>query len=183
MAKNITIKDDTSGYDRLTGELQKLRGATLVVGVISDKEHSEGSEITLKELAAVHEYGVTIKVTDAMRGFFAAVGYPLSPDTTTIDIPERSFIRRTADKKKDQIRRDGKKLLQQLVQGRLSAQGLMDKLGTLVVSMIQQTIDDVDSPALSQMTKDLRSGESGGESPLQDTGRLWQSIDYEVRWS
>jgi len=181
--KYVTIKDDQSGYRRLTGELNKLRGAELVVGVISDEKHSADSEITLKELAAVHEYGVTIKVTEAMRGFFAAIGYPLSGATTTIEIPERAFIRRTADKKKAQIRKDGRRLLNQLIQGRISAQQLLDKLGNLLVSMVQETIAEVDSPPLSQMTKDLRSGASGGESPLQDTGRLWQSIDYEIRWS
>lgn len=181
--KYVTIKDDSSGYDRLTGELAKLKGAELIVGVISDKKHNADSEITLKELAAVHEYGVTIKVTPEMRGFFAAMGYPLSPSTTSIDIPERSFIRRTADEKREQISKDGRRLLTRLVQGRISAQQLMDKLGNLLVSTVQKTIDDIDSPELSQMTLDLRSGDSGNASPLQDTGRLWQSIDYEVRWS
>lgn len=181
MAK-ITIKDDSTLYDRLTSDLNKLKGAVLIVGVVGDEPHSEENEITMPELAAVHEYGVKIKVTDAMRGYFQAIGYPMKSSTTQIEIPERSFIRKTYDDKEKDIRRKAKSLVKRLIQGKITAQQLMDKLGVLVVSMIRKTIDDIDSPPLSQMTKDRRKGKSGKESPLQDTGRLWQSIDYEVRW-
>lgn len=176
--KHITIKDDKSGMEKLTSELKKLRGARLIVGVIGDEEVDDG--FSLVDLATVQEYGVKIQVTEAMRNWFLAVGYPLRADTTEIEIPERSFIRTTADEKRDEIVKQGKRLLRKVALGKMDAKRAMDKLGNLVVSMIQKKIDEIEKPPKTQMTIDLSV--TGGTSPLQDTGRLWQSIDYEVRW-
>jgi len=43
--------------------------------------------------ADVMEFGATIRVTDAMRRFFLAIGHPLRSDTKVIEIPARPFMR------------------------------------------------------------------------------------------
>lgn len=48
-------------------------------------------------IAAVHEFGCTIRVTQRMRGYLHAIGIHLRKDTTHIVIPERSFLRATKD--------------------------------------------------------------------------------------
>ena len=175
--KRIKITDDSTKMDRLTEELKKLKGTTMIVGVIG-KEGQE--DFSLVDLATVHEFGVKIKVTRKMRNWFLAMGYPLRSDTTQIEIPERSFIRTTADEQEDEIQKQGGRLLRKVALGKMDAKTAMDKLGNLVVSMIQNKIKEIEKPPKTQMTIDL--SETGGTSPLQDTGRLWQSIDYEVRW-
>jgi hypothetical protein len=179
--KHITIKDDDKVFKKISSELNKLKGSTLVVGVLGDSE--KGGDFGIVDLAIVHEYGVRIAVTQKMRNYLAALGYPLKSSTTEIEIPERSFIRKTADGKEGKIIKAGKDLLSKVAIGRMRASTAMDRLGSLVVSMIQDTIDSIESPPLTQMTIDLRSGDGGGASPLQDTGGLWQNIEYEVRWS
>ncbi|MCF8020870.1 MAG: hypothetical protein K9L62_15940 [Vallitaleaceae bacterium] len=177
----INIKDDRKVIDRIIPQMKRLNGAQLIVGVIG-KEGEINDEFNLVDLATVHEFGVKIAVTEKMRNYLAAIGFPLKSSTTEISIPERSFIRKTADSKKNEIVHEAKLVLSQVATGRYDAKLAMDKLGNKVVSMIQKTIDEVEEPPLTQMTISLRSGSNVGASPLQDTGRLWQSIDYEVRW-
>ena len=50
-----------------------------------------GSPRPLHEIATVMQYGATFNVTDKMRKFFLAVGYPLRRDTNTIKIPARPY--------------------------------------------------------------------------------------------
>ena len=47
------------------------------------------------DIAAVHEYGCTIRVTDKMRGYLHSQGLHLKKTTQFIRIPERSFLRAT----------------------------------------------------------------------------------------
>ena len=44
-------------------------------------------------IAAVQEFGATIRVTDKMRGYLHSVGLHLKPDTKAIVIPPRPFLR------------------------------------------------------------------------------------------
>jgi hypothetical protein len=181
--KRITIKDDDRQWKRINSEMKKLSGATLLIGVFSDDEKTGEDNFGIVELATVHEFGIRIAVTEKMRNYLAALGYPLKSSTTEIEIPERSFIRRTADEQERKIVKQAKTLLSRVAVGDIPASLAMDKLGNSVVSMVQKTIGDIESPPLTQMTIDLRDGDGGSASPLQDTGRLWQSIEYEVRWS
>ena len=177
MVRHITIEDNRQEFDRLDLEVSKLANVTIFVGVIGK---GDNQDFDLVDLATVHEFGVTISVTKKMRNWFLAQGYPLSSSKTKIRIPERSFIRRTADERKMKIVSVCNQALAAVVSGKYSAKMAVDKIGNYVVSLIQETIKKVSNPPLTQMTIELR--ESGGTSPLQDTGRLWQSIDYEVRW-
>ena len=54
-------------------------------------------------LGWVHEYGVTIKVTDKQRRYLHAIGLHLKADTKTINIPERAPVRITLMDNKDAI--------------------------------------------------------------------------------
>jgi len=179
--KHIKIDDVDKGFDRINQEMQKLKGAELIVGVLEKDKQHPNSDLSFVDLAAVHEYGVKIQVTEKMRGWFAFQGYPLSSEKKEIHIPERSFIRSTVDKKKEEIVKRGNELLARVAIGRMKASTMMDKLGNYVVKKIRENIDEVSQPPLTQMTVEMRNG-SGEASPLQDTGALWQSIDYKVSW-
>ena len=170
------IKDDQKRIQKIQNELRKLYGAKLKIGVMGEDDKD------MVMIASVHEFGVRIEVTDKMRGWFMGQGYFISPDTKYINIPERSYLRRAFDENLSDIRSDGNELLTKVVRGEATANQFMNKMGVMLVSIVRQTIDDVDKPPLSDMTKEMRTGQGGGESPLQDTGRLWQAISYEVEW-
>lgn len=72
------------------------RKYSIRVGIIGDKAYQihEGSGLTNAELGAVHEFGVKkINVTEKMRNYLHSQGLHLKKDTTTIEIPEQSFLR------------------------------------------------------------------------------------------
>lgn len=66
------------------------RGSYVWAGVPSGAGESGG--VDLATLAAIHEYGVTIPVTDAMRGYLHAQGLHLKASTLAVVIPPRPFI-------------------------------------------------------------------------------------------
>lgn len=55
-------------------------------------------------LVRIHEYGVTIAVTDRMRGYLHAEGLHLRADTEAIVIPPRPFLRRAARRLRRTVR-------------------------------------------------------------------------------
>jgi phage gpG-like protein len=57
------------------------------------------------KIAKVHEFGKTIEVTDKMRNYLHWKGLHLNPKTTTIKIPERSFMRSAHQENLRQIKK------------------------------------------------------------------------------
>jgi hypothetical protein len=65
------------------------------VGVLRDRKVSgrDGKPDYLLSIAAALHKGFTIKVTEKMRRFFAAIGHPLKPGTKRMKVPARPFLR------------------------------------------------------------------------------------------
>lgn len=65
------------------------------VGIIGDKAYEKHphTDLTMAELGAIHEFGATINVTEKMRAYLHHIGVHLKPETTSIVIPTRSFLR------------------------------------------------------------------------------------------
>lgn len=153
--------------------LEELESMYVAVGILSKAD----GEILM--IANVHEFGTDIKVTDKMRGFFLyEFGIPLKPTTKVIRVPERSFIRSAYDNKSDELYFDGAKLLDGVVEGTLSAKEFYTALGQVTVDVIKNyLISEVNSPPNTPLT----IANKGSSNPLVDTGRLVDSIAYEIR--
>lgn len=63
-----------------------------IIGEAAAKKHKD-SGLTNAELGAVHEFGCTINVTPKMRAFLHSIDIHLKPETNTVVIPTRSFLR------------------------------------------------------------------------------------------
>ena len=94
----------------------------------------------------------------------------------TKDIPERSYIRSTVDERKRRIFGKAFNLQRDIFEGRMSITKALGIMGTLIKGNIVQKIVDLRSPANADST--IRA--KGSSNPLIDSGRLRQSIDYEV---
>lgn len=70
---------------------QVLSPEKVLVGVKKSVPGKKG----VVDIAAVHEYGCTIRVTDKMRGYLHSQGLHLKQSTQFIRIPERSYLRAT----------------------------------------------------------------------------------------
>jgi hypothetical protein len=66
---------------------------TVWVGVKKGSRSSSGRDVA--DIAWVHEYGCTIRVTEKMRAYLHTQGMHLKASTQYINIPERSFLRST----------------------------------------------------------------------------------------
>lgn len=66
---------------------------TVWVGVKKGARSASGGDIS--DIAWVHEFGCTVRVTEKMRKYLHGQGLHLKPTTEYIRIPERSFLRAT----------------------------------------------------------------------------------------
>lgn len=126
------------------------------VGVLaSSGGASAGEGVTILEIAVIHEFG-------APRA----------------GIPQRSFIRGTVELKNTEINRLIGKLTRRMVrsEGRETPADMLEILGAWVASEIKKRIRDGIPPALKPETVEAK----GSSTPLIDTGRLLNSITWEV---
>ncbi len=165
----MKIHDETKVPEFLK-MLDELYNTHLEIGVFGEDD----SEMVM--IASVHEFGVKIKVTDKMRGYLHSIGIHLNPNTKTIKIPERSFIRAGYDQEKDNIIRESEKLLEKVMKLELPVDVFFTTLGEIIVGKIQKYLTDLRTPPLHPVT----IARKGSSNPLIDTGRLRSSITFKI---
>lgn len=143
-------------WDKLLAHAHKLEHAHVKVGVLSSKGGDathEGSDMTLVEIAAVHEFG-------------------------NDHVPERSFIRRTLDQRvRGDLVRLQEGLARLVVTKGLDPEKALATIGSWAAAEVKKTITEDDiPPPLAAST--IRA--KGSSKPLVDTGLLKNSISYEV---
>ena len=163
---------DNSELDEIIKNLEELEKYYVVIGITAKNDSK------LIMIANVHEYGCDIPVTDKMRGFFAYnFDVHLKKDTKVIKIPERSFIRSGFDKYHQEFANYGD-LLNQVINGNITAKDFYDIIGQKGADRIRDfLIKEIKSPPNSGLT--IRNKKSS--NPLVDEGRLADAIDYEIR--
>lgn len=168
----LELKLDKALFKRL----KSLKNAKVTIGWFEDTKYLDDTPV--HKIAEIQEYGATIKVTDKMRKWFAAQGYPLNSHTTEIHIPPRSFIRTTIDEKSkewaEQFRNNFKSMIED---GDLTLEQVFKKLGIRISTNIKQKISQIKEPPLSQMTIAMKNG---NDKPLIDSGVMMQTNTYKV---
>lgn len=152
------VQDIDRGYRRLLQEFGKLGESQVLVGIRSEAggEVPEGSDLNLAQIAAVNEFG--------------SVDPPDRP-------PERSFLRSTMDNNAKAYADMVGDVVGKAIDGRQSLDKGLGLLGARAVGDVQQTMRNLDTPPNAPST----IARKGSDNPLIDTGRLRQSIDWEVR--
>lgn len=168
------IKDDHTAWDAWKKELDLMEKKVVKVGVLegSDDHKSEDGRPPVKMvvIAATHEFGADITVTDKMRWYLHNIGIHLRSDTTKIHIPERSFLRTWVEENKSKIEEAIGEMFDQVNTGKLTAKKALNKLGAFAESGIKEKFKNNDWEPLK-----FRSG-----SPLIDKGQLRASIHHKV---
>jgi hypothetical protein len=102
-----------------TGELAEGLNVYEVAKHVMELGYREGDRRTdgkyADVVAGVMENGATIPVNDAIRGFFAAMGFPLRADTRVLVIPARPFLQPSLDKALPEIVSLAKRIVEALV--------------------------------------------------------------------
>lgn len=158
--------------DKLTPEGKKLlrvfdeirKRPHVKVGVIQsefkeEKKVDEGnSDVSLGEVAVWNEFG-----------------------TADGRIPERSLIRYTHDQNKAKWAKNNDKLNRNIMMGKETVRGALEKMGVIIAAAIQTRIRsrDMEPNAPATIRKKTVNGKTG-DNPLIDTSQLQQSINFEV---
>ena len=170
------VIEDTNNVDELIRVLNELERLSVEIGILG--ESSQLGDTNMLKIAAVHEFGIRIKVTPKMRAWFAYQGFPMKKETIEINIPERSFIRSGWDKHVNEISRKIDGMLQSVFDLRMSPEAFYNSIGGEVAGLLQTYMTDLKNPALSTMTVTRRKNNSS--NPLIDSGDLSQRITWKV---
>lgn len=144
---------DRNRIPQLITSLRELKRYTVEVGVFGD----EDSFYVM--IASVHEFGVTI-----LKG------------TGSIVIPERSFMRTTFDEKEAEWIQFAKRQLKNVLEFKIDARTMYERLGARMVGDIQVKITDLNAPPNAEST----IKQKGSSNPLIDDGDLRRRITYRV---
>jgi hypothetical protein len=151
MAGNDTV------WRHVYARVMALSKLELNVGVLVSKggARSVGDDLTLVELAAIHEFG--------------------SP---AANIPERSFIRRTFyERVPNELRVVCGRIAKAITLGAMGARQGMNTLGAWAAAQVKNTITQTDiPPPLASETVNRK----GSSKPLVDTGQMLNAISWEV---
>lgn len=162
---------DVNNVDKLLNIMKQLIEFEIHVGIQANEE----SKILM--IAHVNEFGFKIEVTDKMRGYLGATGLHLKPETTHINIPERSYIRGGYDANKAKIERIVEGLLKRVILMEISVTQFQNQIGQYCVGLIQEFMTDLSSPEKHPYTIEQNGGKT---NPLIATGELRQKITYKV---
>lgn len=163
----VKYKTTKNQFPSMIAQIGTMDGRTVKVGALSGGH---------AWLAGIHEYGCTIPVTEKMRAYLHGQGLHLKQSTKVIKIPERSFLRSGFDENNKRIIRQTERAIDQVLDGKLSADDMLDICGEQFASAIKKYMRDLSSPANHPFTKEQK----GSSNPLVDTGGLADSITYKV---
>ena len=151
MAKSVLIDRDL-GWRELFRRITRGGEAFAKIGIQQDtrREQKDGKgPIDMVQLAAIHEFGAP-----------------------KAGIPERSFIRAWHDSAREKITRLQARLGRQFIDGKITLQQMVAKLGAFGQGGIRKFLRNLKEPALKAAT--IRR--KGSANPLIDTGQLLGSI-------
>lgn len=156
MAKGVRIDDRK--LREVEATLARVAGQRVKVGVLqsgSAGQQVDGAEITMAELAAIHEYGAP-----------------------KANIPERSFIRRTFGEQdgREAAKKFIAKQAKLIVKKQIEPEEALERIGQWGVAAVRARVREGIAPALRPATIAAK----GSSLPLVDTGGLMEALSYEV---
>jgi hypothetical protein len=154
MGKSGCIDNDL-GLKKIFEEMNALSGLAVKAGILENAGEVDG--IPIAQYGAYNEYGV--------------------PGKDKIwDIPPRPFIRGYVDANREKINTYTEWLVRQVSEGKITAVEAAEKLGENTRDGIKHFIKDGDFEPNAESTVERKKT----NRPLTDTGRMRDSVDYEV---
>ena len=150
---SIKVTDKDNGYKALAKQVFGIKKPLVNVGIHA----AEGSKIPKGGKATVLEYGT-----------YNEFG---------LGVPERSFIRGTADAKGKEWRDFAASRMRLVIKGELTKEQALEQMGLRFQSNMQKRISDGISPPNAPST----IAKKGSSKPLIDTGTLRSSITYSIK--
>ena len=168
------------GWDKYLKELENDDFNHVDVGIIaSDGAQKAGDgDLTLAQLATIQEVGTVINVTKKMRGYLHYNGLHLSPKTKEITIPSRSYVRGTFDENLSILISLVEEQEKQIQDGNQTRKRALTMIGQTHQNQIQKAMSTTGKFKANHPFTIARK--NGKDTPLINTGRLRQAINFEV---
>lgn len=152
---SVAIRTRDTG---LAAFVKRLTSPEVSVGVHSadGSEVEEGSDLTVAEIAAIHEFG--------------------------LGVPERSWLRAFVDENREQLLDMLATTALQIAKG-TNADAAMNRFGLAVVGMVKKRIVEGIEPGLEESTKEEKMRVTGGgakDTPLIRFGQFVSAIAHEI---
>lgn len=147
----VRVKDIDRGYRRIVINIKELKGREVKIGIMGG-ESAEGTSVL--DYAMYNEFG-------------------------TRNIPARPFMSVTADRYRDETVKMAEVIVGGVIDGKINVKTALSRLGAWYQSKIQMTIRNAKEWAVPNAASTI--AQKGSTSPLIDTGRMVQSVRYEVK--
>lgn len=134
-----------------------------------------GMDRLIADLLGLGVAEVYVGVRSGPEGDLATIAAANEFGTSDGHVPERSFLRSTVDEKRGEYAEDLAKVVDDIIDGRGARPGL-SRIGVRAKADVQRKIRALRTPPNAASTVKQK----GSSNPLIDTGRLRQSIDYEL---
>ncbi len=132
-------------------------------------------EKLLKELGQL-EVRIGIQQGETSEEGVDLVDIAMFNELGTVHIPSRPFLRDSVDANGDQINNFLQSMKKELLRGR-TAEDVLKKIGVFQKGLVQEQIVKGDFAPNSEET--IRR--KGSDTPLVDTGRMRQSVNYVIQ--
>ena len=159
MSKPAVIERDF-GWRRIRRQVRELDKIEARVGVLADKNTARSDGPTNVEVAFWNEFGTD--ATDSHPG-----------------IPERPFMRHTADENRRKVGVLGEGYLKKIIDGSLEPRMALTRIAMWFAGQIQKTMANSKSWATPNAESTIDA--KGSDTPLIDTGQLRRSISHVVQ--
>lgn len=146
----VKIVDKDHGFTRIVLNFRELNGHSIKVGFWGDEEF-EGTSVV--DYATYNEFG-------------------------TSRIPARPFMGTTYDQNKDRVVKFVEYNVGQIIDGKSTPDHALRVIGEFYQKAIQLTIRNAKEWAVPDADSTIKA--KGSTSPLIDTGRMVNSVKYEV---
>jgi len=150
MATTVKVIDTDQGYKRIGMNMKELNGRSIKIGIWGS----------------------------AVQDGVAIVDYAIYNEFGTSRIPARPFMQKTFDDKKDETMKFAEFLVGKMIDGGMTAQAALDKIGFQYQSFVRATIRDAKNWAAPNADSTIAA--KGSSSPLIDQGRMVNAVNFEV---
>lgn len=159
----VKIKQRGIDLGAMIERAEKINGRRVIVGPKGERN---------RRIAKVQEYGATNVPVGGEFGEF----WRKRTGRSTINIPERSFIRNGWDSNEGAIMPVVELVAKQYARGAISEDTLFSSVGNTVANAIKDYMRTLNDPPNSPLVVEFK----GFNDPLIHTGELLRSVDYDV---
>lgn len=179
----VKVKDRKEYQKRLKYLLDKTKNCYVQAGITNPEEKYPGSKanVTVGQVAAWMEFGTHTRegVTNTRPGSKFSKRHDDAHWGIEV-VPARSFIRTPVDEGMDSINRVKNRVLEQILDGKMSIKDGLDAIGVQLTKLMKNAIVRGIEPELRPSTLAGKRALGQPDTPLVATGFMFDHIDYHT---